>query len=167
MIIVDKNKKVPLYEQLFLELRKDIISGELKKDEQLKPIRILAKELNVSRNTVTKAYQQLLAEGYIRGIRGSGYYVEELFDFPIKVSYTTQTRKEPPAVREELLYDFDYRKYSNEMVPWNRWIDYLKNAVAEESYRRTLSQTDSLGDPALRENICKYIKKSLLIKSQA
>lgn len=160
MIIVDKNKKVPLYEQLFLELRKDIISGELKKDEQLKPIRILAKELNVSRNTVTKAYQQLLAEGYIRGIRGSGYYVEELFDFPIKVSYTTQTRKEPPAVREELLYDFDYRKYSNEMVPWNRWIDYLKNAVAEESYRRTLSQTDSLGDPALRENICKYIKKS-------
>jgi GntR family transcriptional regulator / MocR family aminotransferase len=66
---------VRLIRQLYEEFRAAILSGRVKAGTRLPPTRELAKELDVSRNTVLGAYQQLLAEGYIEGAVGSGTFV--------------------------------------------------------------------------------------------
>ncbi len=66
---------VPLYQALYTHLRSAILSGELKGGLRLPSTRVLADELNVSRNTVLSAYRQLLAEGYLESREGSGTFV--------------------------------------------------------------------------------------------
>ena len=66
---------VPLYQQVYAQLRSAILSGELKGGSRLPSTRALAEELSVSRNTILNAYRQLMAEGYIESARGSGTYV--------------------------------------------------------------------------------------------
>ena len=66
---------VPLYQALYTHMRTAILSGELKGGTKLPSTRALANELNISRNTVLNAYRQLLAEGYLEGIEGSGTFV--------------------------------------------------------------------------------------------
>jgi GntR family transcriptional regulator/MocR family aminotransferase len=65
----------PLYQQLYTHLRSAILSGELKGGVKLPSTRALADELSVSRNTVLNAYGQLLAEGYLESVEGSGTFV--------------------------------------------------------------------------------------------
>ena len=57
---------VPLYEALYRCIRQDILSGKLSPGEKLPSKRALALHLEVSKITVETAYNQLLAEGFIR-----------------------------------------------------------------------------------------------------
>lgn len=66
---------LPLYQQLGEHLRMAILSGRLKKGAKLPSTRMLADELGISRNTVLNVYDQLLAEGYLESVRGSGTFV--------------------------------------------------------------------------------------------
>ncbi|MCK6630538.1 MAG: PLP-dependent aminotransferase family protein [Anaerolineae bacterium] len=67
----------PLYQQLYAHLRAAILSGELKHGLKLPSTRALADELNVSRNTVLNAYEQLIAEGYLETVEGGGTFVAQ------------------------------------------------------------------------------------------
>ena len=66
---------VPIYRQIYENLRRQILSGALEARSKMPSTRTLAEQLSVSRMTVVNAYEQLLAEGYIEGISGSGTYV--------------------------------------------------------------------------------------------
>ncbi len=68
----------PLYQQLYTHLRSSILAGRLKNGTRLPSTRGLAEELNISRNTVLTAYQQLLAEGYLESTGGSGTFVARI-----------------------------------------------------------------------------------------
>jgi len=68
----------PLYQALYIHLRAAILSGELKGGMKLPSTRALADELSISRNTVLNAYRQLLAEGYLDSIEGSGTFVAQV-----------------------------------------------------------------------------------------
>jgi GntR family transcriptional regulator/MocR family aminotransferase len=72
---LDAKSQVPLYRQLYEELRRAILAGQLRAGVRLQSTRELAAELGVSRNTVMNAFEQLLAEGYLEGQVGSGTYV--------------------------------------------------------------------------------------------
>jgi GntR family transcriptional regulator/MocR family aminotransferase len=72
---LDPRLKTPLYFQLYTYLRAAILAGRLKKGFKLPSTRSLADELNVSRNTVLNAYDQLLAEGYLESVEASGTFV--------------------------------------------------------------------------------------------
>ena len=72
-----KSPGVPLYEALYRSIRTDILSGILAPGEKLPSKRALAANLEVSKITVEGAYDQLLAEGYIRSVEKVGYFVEE------------------------------------------------------------------------------------------
>ena len=74
-VSLDEASGVPLYSQLYDELRESILGGRLGPGSRLPSTRDLAAELGVSRNTVTNAFLQLLAEGYLEGRVGSGTYV--------------------------------------------------------------------------------------------
>src|SRR5262245_41445471 len=66
---------MPLYQQLYDHLRAAILSGQLKVGLKLPSTRGLADELSISRNTVLTAYEQLMAEGYLETVEGSGTFV--------------------------------------------------------------------------------------------
>ena len=67
-----------LYEQLYRALRFDIESGALGAGGRLPSKRAFAKHLGVSVVTVEGAYDQLVAEGYVRAVPRSGFYVQEI-----------------------------------------------------------------------------------------
>lgn len=64
-----------LNRHLYERLRNQILSGHFGPGAKLPSTRTLVANLGVSRNTVIKAFEQLAAEGYIRGRSGSGTYV--------------------------------------------------------------------------------------------
>ena len=78
MLEINKSSKIPVYIQIYEELKNQIISGEMKAGERLIATRTLAQDYHLSRNTVLLAYQQLESEGFVSSKIGSGFYVEEI-----------------------------------------------------------------------------------------
>lgn len=76
-ITIDKNKNVPLYIQLYSQIKRFIENGSLPGGYKLPTIRSLAKELGVNNITVINAYKLLEQNGYIYTKVGSGTYVCE------------------------------------------------------------------------------------------
>jgi GntR family transcriptional regulator/MocR family aminotransferase len=88
LIALHPSSAQPLYRQLYNSLRAAILAGQLAGGTRLPSTRALAEELGASRSTAVNAFDQLLAEGYIYGVRGSGTYVarvlpEELLQAPL------------------------------------------------------------------------------------
>ncbi len=77
-IFLDRASPCSLVRQLCESLRKRILDGGIPSGSRLPSTRRLAEELGVARNVATEAYEQLEAEGYLRGIVGSGTVVTEL-----------------------------------------------------------------------------------------
>lgn len=66
---------IPLYDQLAARLRELIEAGRLQSGERLPPTRELARSIGVSRNTVSRAYDGLAAEGFLEARVGRGTFV--------------------------------------------------------------------------------------------
>lgn len=75
IMLDDKNKTQPLYRQIYESIRTGILSGEFSSNMRLPSTRKMAENLGVSRITVTNAYEQLFAEGYLEGKTGIGTFV--------------------------------------------------------------------------------------------
>lgn len=74
-ITIDKTDKTPVYLQIYFGIRGMIFAGSMTDGYTLPSERVLAKEFGVHRNTVTKAYAELKAEGLIESRQGKGYRV--------------------------------------------------------------------------------------------
>lgn len=74
---LDQPSDLPLNRALYACIRGAILDGSLAPATRLPPQRDLAAELGLSRNTVMFAYEQLLAEGYLRARTGSGTFVAD------------------------------------------------------------------------------------------
>lgn len=74
-IIVSNRSGVPIYEQIKLQIKEAIFSGELREDDVLPSIRQLAKDLKISVITSTRAYSDLEQEGFVVNVQGKGCYV--------------------------------------------------------------------------------------------
>jgi GntR family transcriptional regulator/MocR family aminotransferase len=86
----------PYHRQVFTQIRDAILGGTLRAGDRLPASRELARSLRLARNTVARAYEDLLAGGYIEGRVGSGSYVMADLDLP----RTTEPRLKPaPASR--------------------------------------------------------------------
>ena len=75
LIALERGARMPLFRQLDRQLREAILSGRLAPGTRLPSSRVLARELDVSRISVTTAFDQLIAEGYLEGRRGAGTFV--------------------------------------------------------------------------------------------
>ena len=74
-IFIDNKTEAPIYEQIYEQIKSQIISGELCEDEALPSIRNLAKDLRISVITTKRAYEELEAEGFIYTVAGKGCFV--------------------------------------------------------------------------------------------
>lgn len=74
-IIVSNKTSRPLYEQIVMQIKTQIMSGELTTGEALPSIRSLARSLQISVLTVQKAYDLLQADGFIETTAGKGCFV--------------------------------------------------------------------------------------------
>jgi GntR family transcriptional regulator/MocR family aminotransferase len=61
--------------RIYRQILDAVVDGRLRPGERMPPTRDLAVQLNVSRNTVSVAYERLVAEGYLNGRVGDGTFV--------------------------------------------------------------------------------------------
>lgn len=74
-ILIDNKSGAPIYDQIYSQIKSQIISGELREDEMLPSIRGLAKDLRISFITTKRAYEELEKAGFIYTIQAKGCYV--------------------------------------------------------------------------------------------
>src|SRR6056297_194706 len=76
-IDIDKKIRLPMYIQIKNSIYKNVRLGKLRTGDKLPPERELAKELNLSRNTISTAYKILEEEGAVVSFQGRGTFVSE------------------------------------------------------------------------------------------
>ena len=76
-IIIRNTVNTPIYEQIYAQLKAQIIAGELSPGEALPSIRALAKDLKISVITTKRAYDELETEGFLYTVAGKGCFVAE------------------------------------------------------------------------------------------
>ena len=74
-ILIDNKSGEPIYNQIYSQIKNQIISGELVENEALPSIRGLAQDLRISFITTKRAYEELEKEGFIYTLPAKGTYV--------------------------------------------------------------------------------------------
>ena len=146
-----KSPGVPLYEALYRCIRQDILSGRLAAGEKLPSKRALATHLEVSKITVEAAYNQLLAEGYIRSLEKVGYFVETLPKQSAEPVF-----KEAKEPRQEDLIDLTGDSPSH--FPFSVW-SRLQREVMLDLGEGLLLPLHKQGLPALRNAIARHLNQ--------
>ncbi len=90
-LALDPGSGIPLHRQIYEEFRRLILNGEWAAGAKVPSSRELADLLDISRTTATSAYNQLLSEGYLKSIAGSGTYVSN--ELPDKLHFCRKQRK--------------------------------------------------------------------------
>ena len=144
-----KSPGVPLYEALYRCIRGDILSGKLAPGTKLPSKRALAQNLEVSKITVEGAYDQLLAEGYIRSREKVGYFVEEIDRLP---------PAPVPPIREQLpaQVPVDLTGTGTEKFPFSVW-SRLQREVMLDYGDKLLLPLHNQGTLELRRAIAKHL----------
>ncbi len=159
MIHLDQTLSTPLYVQLYRELKRQILEHELRTGERLPATRTLAADYHLSRNTVSAAYAQLEAEGYIISKRGSGFYVEDLPE----PSWDTPGDPAAPSARSrERRPEYDFRYGILESNPYHEraFRTCLTNALDSLSLLDTLEYPDLQGTYSLRTALASLLLRT-------
>lgn len=74
-VLIDNKTGIPIYDQIYTQVKDQIISGSLQPHEMLPSIRGLAKDLRISFVTTKRAYDELEKDGFLYTIAGKGCFV--------------------------------------------------------------------------------------------
>ena len=74
-ILISNSSDKPIYEQICLQIKSQIMNGSLAPGEALPSMRALAKDLHLSVITVQRAYEDLTRDGFIETVSGKGSFV--------------------------------------------------------------------------------------------
>ncbi|HJA30671.1 MAG TPA: GntR family transcriptional regulator [Candidatus Eisenbergiella pullicola] len=76
-IVISNMGDQPIYDQIYTQIKNQIIAGKLKEGEALPSIRGLAKDLRISVITTKRAYEELERQGFIYTMAGKGSFVAQ------------------------------------------------------------------------------------------
>ena len=157
----------PQYAQLARAIKAGILNGRLTSGMRLPPTRTLALELGLSRITILTAYEQLRADGFIRGCAGSGSYISTLQITP--ALHSPDSTIAPPSRYAQrarqiydrtlyqphmgLPYDLQYGTPLTNVELTSAWGHELARAATYTALRGVGTQ----GLHALRQQICDYL----------
>ncbi|SDH23616.1 GntR family transcriptional regulator / MocR family aminotransferase [Vibrio xiamenensis] len=153
--------KSPKHAQLFEAIRTKIVSGMWRNRAQLPSTRALAEEMDLSRNTVISAYEQLVAEGYVESRRGAGYYVavtlpERFIDAKVAPKLLNRAVKTAPLNGAFSPGVPDLEQFPN--AKWQRFI------TLHSSRSSLLGNQSRQGYLPLRETLSDYLSSSRSVR---
>jgi GntR family transcriptional regulator/MocR family aminotransferase len=154
---IDRSSKIPVFEQICQEIRARAISGDLTEGSKLPPTRQFATELGVSRSTVVTAYEQLVAEGYLQGLAGSGYTICAIGEVELPtspdapaISNLEETARQPVP--------FAASQPDMRLFPHRQWAKAVSR-VCRTHPQSMLMGGSVFGNPDLRKAIAAHISE--------
>ena len=175
----------PLHRRVYLALKAKIRGGALGPATRVPSTRALARDLGVSRNTVTMAYEQLAAEGYLVSRHRGATSVAGVApprpapavartERPVRVSaYARRLTARldlllarPPGPRPRLRYDFRYGRPAVDEFPREIWRRLLA-AHARHASPDALGYGSPAGHAPLRAALSAYLGRARGVVSDA
>ena len=148
--------KAPLYEQIYLYIKKDIQNGKIPYGEKLPSTRALSKHLEVSRSTVELAYEQLLSEGYIEAKPYKGFFVAQIEGMYRLERVGVSEKQEEKLPDRKYCYDFTPNGVDLKSFPYNIWRKLSRDILVDD--KTELFRTGNpQGEEGFREAICDYL----------
>jgi GntR family transcriptional regulator / MocR family aminotransferase len=177
---VDRAKDVPVFRQIYLQLRSAILSGTLRRGTKLPSTRELAAQLGVSRSAVVSAFEQLLAEGYASGKKGAGTYIAS--DLPEPFAAIHGRRKRPVSAAKaavssrepggfvDVTTQSDERAFNLGRTLVDARTAELWRKLSARSLRsfgrHHLGYADPHGILELRKSVCDYLRAARAVRCE-
>jgi GntR family transcriptional regulator / MocR family aminotransferase len=176
---LERNAATPLFRQLYAYLKEAILDGRIQASVRLPATRALCTLLDVSRQTVQAAYEQLMAEGYLEGAVGKGTFVSA----SVPVAHGTRAANGNVAPAGQLVRPLSARGVAMasgmarvrhhdgplaafrvsmpglDLFPFDTWRK-LEARHWRHSTARLGYSDDGAGFAPLRELLCAYLKAS-------
>lgn len=174
-IAFDPNSPRTLNAQLASALRQAILDRALLPGERLPATRVLAADLSISRSTVVEAFEQLVSEGLIETMVGSGSFVSKLSGALPKADAQPQPELTRVAQPERLarLMDTAREQFASRIAhsprafttampaydafPMAQWARLVSKHWHGDRATK-LGYNDPLGHPPLREAIARHLR---------
>lgn len=151
-IPLDTESDVPLYEQLYRAISKEIIEGRLPGGTKLPSRRALSTHLKVSEQTVNNAIELLTSEGFLRAEQRRGYFVENLIPLLAAPEIRqSQEKKEETKPR----YDLSPQSTDISLFPYRVWMRLLKESVM--GFPELMSRGNPRGEDSLRDALSRFL----------
>src|SRR6266702_1137494 len=180
MIRLDRMAAEPLHQQLYRQIRDELVSGSFSdSSSRLPSSRALAVDLGISRLTVNLAFEKLHAEGYLRSRVGSGTFVADSLPETFLSPGRQRTRllvERPPRLSDRVRnlpdkrvgkqFDFGIAGPPGvSFVPAVAALDEFPQEIWERLRAQVLAKkgvhllqyASSRGDPDLRKAIATYL----------
>ena len=177
-VSLDRRSRVPLQRQVYDAIRGAILAGRLRARDRVPATRELSKVLDVSRVTISLAYEQLSAEGYLESSRGAGTFVSaELpdalgeasspsrrrrVDVPVRLSRYARRLKDEviPAVPPPRAIDLSRFSPDFDGFPLAVWRRLVASQLRRPNSLFFHYYDDAFGHPPLRDAIAAYVGRS-------
>lgn len=160
----------PLYVYFYECIKQDILSGSLCPYEKLPSKRAFAKHHQVSLITVEAAYQQLIAEGYVRSEERKGYYVNavSVIDPPASLydpsQYGAGYGDEYDGIQSPYHDTYETQQYelthhvAFQQFPYTQWTKCIRKTLTDETPESLFEQCDARGTNRLRKALARYLE---------
>jgi GntR family transcriptional regulator/MocR family aminotransferase len=167
-----RDGSVPLQMQLREQLVSAILQGQIPAGSPLPSSRRLAETLDVGRNTVALAYQELVADGFLLARQRRGYFVnaeilsgrapptpvQQSAAAPdwsrrLRVRPTSQRNVVKPPDWQTYRYPFIYGQIDPTLFPLNEWRQCSRQALSVAAVRDWSFDQYTADDPLLVEQI--------------
>ncbi len=169
---IDTNINTPIYLQIYQRVHEGIKSGQLKAEQRLPSVRVLASELNVARGTIELAYQLLVSEGLLetKGAKGT-FITQTIKSFPVnRFKELKSLHLEQKASNQTALTNNFSKQNSSgyEISPFQLGIPALdafphklwariSARILRDRHFDLLSYPDAQGLNQLREGLARYL----------
>ncbi|MGJ9457910.1 PLP-dependent aminotransferase family protein [Oceanobacillus sp. CF4.6] len=154
---LNRDKEIPLYEQLYIYIKNEITEGRLPYGSKLPSKRKLAEFLSISQNTVETAYDQLMAEGYLESLPRKGYFIMASGDLEYVQPADADPKLDPgEEEHSKVKYNFHPSWVDTENFPFAQWRKYAKNTIDKQNHSLLLLG-DARGEFELRQEISHYL----------
>ncbi len=175
---LERSRPATLQAQIREILVEAIRKGQLSPGDPVPSTRGMAGRLDVSRNTVTLAYQALVSEGFLQARERSGFYVDQLAVDGLTaapdvvkavavgtVDWERRFAKAPGAQRnlvkpvdwQRYPYPFIYGQVDLEVFPIAEWRDCVRQAMGKRWIDAWTEDRFTADDPLLVEEIARRI----------
>ncbi len=173
IFFIDRESGLGLQAQLRETVVSAVVAGRIQPGAQLPSTRRLADYLRISRITVTLAYQELVAQGYLEAAGRSAYRIagnppgramENMrlpagaqpvdWDSKVTMDFNVVRQVEKPLDWRRYPYPFLYGQMDPSLFDLNAWRDCARRALAREDFILMASDFAAADDVRLVNYIC-------------